>query len=274
VTRRSHIFLAGAAAAIVLLALTAGVAVTAIGGSHRRASPASLPPTTEAHLSPKGSTGITPTPPLTNAPTETPVQEQYDAALASGLGTSPSVEIAELARAPVPAFSSAWPPLVVANTPEQWASEFTAGLLDIDFAHQSRSGLGEWLSAEAAPEMLPGVPQQIQDKLLYLCLLDASALGNASPIPDQSTWDRDARSSVRWSVSGLFAQPDPTFAQIVASGWEAVDERFAAEDVSGVLTVTAGRSIMRRDFSMTVYVGSALWHPGYGSVVVGDWKEG
>jgi hypothetical protein len=272
VTRPKTIVLAGAAT-IVMVVLTAGVAVTEISGSHRRSPLTTTPPTTEAHLSPKGSAGITPTPPLTDAPTETPVQEQYDAALASGLGSSPSVEIAEQARAPDPAFSSSWPPLAMANSPEQWASEFTAGLLDIDFTHQSRPGLGAWLSAEAAPELLPGIPQQIQNKLLYLSLFDASALGNASPIPDQSTWDRDARAGVRWSVSDMFVQPDPTFSQIVATGWEPVDERFAAEDLSGVLTVTAGRSNMRRDFSMTVYVGSALWHPGYGTVVVDVWKE-
>lgn len=271
-TRRSYVFLAGAAA-VVLVTLTAGVAVTAIGGSHRRASPASLPPTTEAHLSPKGSAGITPTPPLTDTPTETPLQQQYDAALASGLRSSPSVEIAEHARAPLPAFSLSWPPLGVGNTPEQWASEFTAGMLDIDFTHQSRPGLAAWLSAEAAPELLPGIPQQIQEKVLYLSVFDASALGDASPIPDQLTWDRDARSGVRWSVSDVLVEPDLAFARIVASGWEPVDERFAAEDVSGVLTVTVGRSKRRRDFSMTVYVGSALWHPGYGSVVVDGWKE-
>ena len=236
-------------------------------------SVAITPPTTEARLSPKGSAGITPTPPLTDTPAETPVQQQYDAALASGLGSSPSVEVAERARAPVPAFSSSWAPLGVANTPEQWVSEFTAGMLAIDFTRQSRSGLGGWLSAEAAPELLPGIPQQIQEKVLYLSLFDASELGDASPIPDQSTWDRNARSGVRWSVSDVLVQPDLAFTQIVASGWEPVDERFAAEDVSGVLTVTVGRSKRRRDFSMAVYVGSALWHPGYGSVVVDDWKE-
>jgi hypothetical protein len=270
-TRHKYLILVGSVA-VVLAALISGVAVTGPGGSHRRASVASMPPITRLRLSPEGSAGIAPTPPLTDAPTETPVQEQYDAALASGLASSPSVAIAEQARAPDPTFSSSWPPLAMANTPEQWAGEFTAGLLDIDFARQSRPGLGEWLSAEAAPELLPGIPQQIQNKLLYLSLFDARALGNASPIPDQSTWDADARAGVRWSVSDMFVQPDPTFSQIVATGWEPVDERFAAEDVSGVLTVTVGRSTSRRDFSMTVYVGSALWHPGYGSVVVGDWK--
>ena len=134
-------------------------------------------------------------------------------------------------------------------------------------------GLGAWLSAEEAPELLPGVPQQVHNKVLFLSLFDAKAFGGASPIPDQPTWDAFARSAVRWAVSDVFVQADPTFSQIAASGWEPVDQRFAVEDVFGVLTATGGRSPIRRTFSMAVYVGSAHWHPGYGTVLVDDWKE-
>jgi hypothetical protein len=52
-----------------------------------------------------------------------------------------------------------------------------------------------------------------------------------------------------------------------------VDQRFAAWDVSGVLTATSGSSSLQRHFSMVVYVGSAHWHPGYGTVLVNNWKE-
>jgi hypothetical protein len=270
--RRNQTLVAGAVA-VVLVGLIAGVAAALLGTSHRRASQASLPATTEAGHFPKRTAGFTPIAPLTDTPAETPVQEQYDAALASGLASSSSVKIAVRAQAPAPAFSSSWPPVLVANTPEQWVTDFTAELLDIDFARQSWAGLGAWLSAEEAPELLPGVPQQIQDKVLFLSLFDASALGGASPIPDDSTWDAYARSGVRWSVSDVLVQADPTFSQIIASGWEPIDQRFAAEDVSGVLTVTVGHSATRRHFSMAVYVGSAHWHPGYGTVLVNAWKE-
>jgi len=253
--------------------LITGVAIALVVGRHRGASSMSEPPNTQAGPLPNRTAGFTPVPPLTDAPTETPVQQQYDAAFASGLSSSSSVEIAEQARVPVPAFSSTWPPLAPANNPEQWVTEFTDELLDIDFAHQSRAALGAWLSAEEAPELLPGVPQQVQNKVLFLSLCDAGALGVTSPIPDQSIWDAYTRSAVRWSVSDVLVQADPTFSQIVASGWEPVDQRFAAEDVSGVLTMTEGRSAIRRTISMAVYVGSAHWHPGYGTVLVNDWKE-
>jgi hypothetical protein len=113
----------------------------------------------------------------------------------------------------------------------------------------------------------------VQGEVLYLSLFDAAALGSSSPIPDQATWVADARAGVRWEVSDLLAQTDPEFSRVVASGWQPVDQRFTVEDVSGLLTVTRNGAVARRRFSMAVYVGSAHWHPGYGTVLVDDWKE-
>lgn len=273
VTARRRPALVAGIVATVVGALIAVVVTTLLVGGHHHASPLNTPSTTEAGLLPNRTAGFTPVPPLTDTPAETPVQQQYDAALASGLSSSASVEIAEQADPSAPAFSPSWPPLAVADTPEQWVTEFTTALLDINFAQQQRSGLGAWLSAEEAPELLPGVPQQVQDKVLFLSLLDAEALGGTSPIPDPSSWAALARSDVRWSVSDVVVQADPTFAQIAASGWEPIDQRFAVDDVSGVLTVTGGQMVARHTFSMAVYVGSAHWHPGYGTVLVDDWKE-
>jgi hypothetical protein len=215
-------------------------------------------------------------PPLTALPPETPVQQQYDAAIASGLASSSSLQAAQAAQVPAAGFSDGWPGLPVANTPAQWASTFTNELLDIDFARQTRAALGAWLSAEEAPELLPGVPSDVADKVLYLSLLEGASVGEAaSPIPDTVTWQANARAGVRWRVSDLLIQVDPQFSQIVASGWQPIDQRFALEDVTGALTIsrvrTAPATIKR--FSMAVYVGSAHWHQGYGTVLVNDWKE-
>ncbi|MGH9075346.1 MAG: hypothetical protein ACRDZQ_14695, partial [Acidimicrobiales bacterium] len=113
------------------------------------------------------------------------------------------------------------------------------------------------------------------NKMLYLSLFDPAGLGGTStPIPSARRWAALARAGVRWSVSDVLIQPDSQWAQLVASGWEPTDERLAAEDVSGVLRVSRGSSTIAHRFSMVIYVGSGHWHPGYGTVLVNDWKQG
>jgi hypothetical protein len=271
--QRHHLFILGALALLVIL-LFAGVVLSSANSSRHHRGGAVGSPATTAALSPNAASAWTPVPPLTDVPTQTPVQAQYDAALASGLASSSSVGAAEATSVPSPGFSGGWSALPVANTPEHWVAEFTNALLGVDFGHQTRAGLGRWLSAEEAPELLAGVPASIADKVLYLSLFDTAATGGtASPVPDPSSWAAAARIGVRWSVSNLVVQADPQFSQIVASGWEPVDVRFAVEDVTGLLTVARGGTRTRTNFSMTVYVGSAHWHDGYGTVLVNDWKD-
>lgn len=274
ITQRRPVMLSGAIIPVLVLALIIGMIASLLGSSRHHPRAAAGPPATTAAPLSAEQTGFTPVPPLTDAPAQTPVQEQYDSAFASGLASSSSVEIAEQTKVPTPVYSPSWPSIPVAGNPDSWATEFTQALLDIDFAHQSRAGLGAWLAAEEAPELLPGVPPSVQDKVLYLSTLDASTLGSGqSPIPDQATWDNLARSGERWIVSDLLVQPDPTFSQIVASGWQPVDQRFAVENVSGLLSTAGTASHSQRHFTMTVYVGSAHWHPGYGTVLIDNWKE-
>ena len=73
---------------------------------------------------------------------------------------------AETLALPGPAITGGWPDLAVSETPDGWATEFTSGLLDIDFAHQSRGALGAWLVAEEAPDLLPGIPSTFSNRAL------------------------------------------------------------------------------------------------------------
>lgn len=263
-----------AVAAVFVMLLVAGVIATSVGSGHTRRHVNAEPMSAAPAILPTQTSTFTAVPPLTDVPADTPVQQQYDAALASGLASSSSVEAASAAQVPAPGFSADWPALPVANTPEQWVTQFSQQLLDIDFARQSRTDLGQWLSAEEAPELLAGVPAATADKVLYLSLFDSAAVGGtSSPIPDTNSWRAAAQAGQRWTVSNLVAQPDPQFSQIVASGWQPIDQRFAVEDVTGNLTTTQSESSTTKHFSMAVYVGSAHWHDGYGTILVSNWKE-
>jgi hypothetical protein len=129
----------------------------------------------------------------------------------------------------------------VANSPEVWAPEFVAGLLDVTYTSQSRGALGSWLMAEEAPELAPGLPASAADKILYADLLRPDlATAVVPPVPSPSQWAANARAAVRQAVSNLLVQTDPSWTGLVASGWQPADARMAIEDVSGLLAVTRG----------------------------------
>jgi hypothetical protein len=177
-------------------------------------------------------------------------------------------------QVPSPAIQGGWPVLQAAATPEEWASQFTAALLDVDYAHQSRSALGSWLQAQEAPELIPGIPVSVADKVLYISLLDPEIFGGQpSPISSENEWAADAASATTQSVSDLMVDADPSWAQIVGAGWQPADVRMSELDVSGLVTVRGGASTSTRDFSLRLIVGSSRWHDGYGTVAVGGWKE-
>jgi hypothetical protein len=212
--------------------------------------------------------------PVTVVPSGTPTQEQYDQAFVETVAGQHGLSVAEHLVVPAPAITGGWPRLAAATTLESWARAFVAGLLDVDYAHQSRSALGAWLQAQEAPMLIPGLPPSVVDKVLYLSLLDPQVLaGQPSPVPAPVPWQADAHAGVRQSVSDLLIQPDPAWTALTASGWQPADARMAGEDVSGLLTVRRGRAVTVLHFTLEVFVGSARWHDGYGTESITGWQE-
>jgi hypothetical protein len=214
--------------------------------------------------------------PSTVVASGTPVQEQYDQAFAQGLGDQAGMVRAESLSVPAPAVGTGWPALATASTPEGWAREFVAGLLDINFAGQSRSSLTAWLQAQEAPELIPGIPATVADKVLYISLLDPGLFGGQpTPVVPATVWADQASAGLRQTVSGLLVDVDPAWSQLIAAGWQPADLRMTEVDVSGVITdQQAGRAAVRHSFGLQLIVGSARWHDGYGTVAVAGWRVG
>jgi hypothetical protein len=205
----------------------------------------------------------------------TPVQEEFDQAFAEGLGDQAGMVGAESLRVPPPSVAGGWPALAASSTPEGWAAEFVGGLLDTNFAGQSRAALSAWLQAQEAPELIPGIPLAVADKVLYISLLDPGLFGGQpTPVVSPDAWGADARDGVRQKVSGLMVQVDPAWSQMIAAGWQPADVRMTELDVSGDLTETrAGGAATVHPFGLQLIVGSARWHDGYGTVAVAGWQE-
>jgi hypothetical protein len=266
---RERVLVAVAGTAVMVSLVVVSLLAVAVIGGHRtpgRHEPSASATTTGS----VGTQGLAAQPPQTITPTGTPTQEQGDQLIGEQLAATPGLATVEALPVPGPSVSDGWPRLAVANDPGAWATEFVTGLLDINYAHQSRTGLGTWLQAQEAPLLLPGVPASVADKTLYVSLLDPSVTAAPTPIVSAGQWAQYAKTRVVQSVSDLLVQTDPVWAQLVGTGWEPPDVRMTVEDVSGVLSIRRGHSTTVEHFSLQVQEGSARWHPGYGTSVVDE----
>jgi hypothetical protein len=271
----------GLAVAFGLAVITAGLVGIANGTSKSKSTSTASPRVASRAATPsQASQGLSPGAGLTwhtsstAVPAGSPVQEQYDQAFSQGLGSLPGMAVAQTLTAPTPEISGGWPTLPVEVSPERWAEAFTAGLLDVDYSHQSRATLAAWLQAQEAPELMPGVPSSVADKVLYISLLDPGLFGGQpTPVASATQWLAQAQTGTSQTVSDVIVQPDPGWAQTAAAGWQPADIRMTEEDVSGVLTVRRDRSAVTYRFGMQIMIGSARWHDGYGTVAVAGWQE-
>ncbi len=265
-----------AALASVLLVVAGSVVWLAVGAGHSSTNGQRSVHSRTRTTPPLAPSGWHPVSPTTSVPPATPVQRRYDQGLREGF--SSAANRAQMARVaslqlPPPAVAGHWPALAPASTPSAWSREFTAGLLDIDFARQSRAELGNWLVAEEEPDLMPGVPTPDQLGTLYASVLEPAIDGQPSPVPSAVGWGAEAAAGERWSVSALQVQPDAQWQAMIAAGWRPTDLYSTVEDVSGSLTVTREAEHTTHGFSLVLQLGSARWHPGFGTVLVSAWTE-
>lgn len=276
----SRRILVGVAVAFTVVVVAGAIAIAfGSSGARQHSAMGRIPPpgrTSGRHPSSLATGNWNPVSPATTIPAQTPVQMQYDRGFEHGFSSPSNERVAALTegvRLPLPTIAGGWPNLPTSNTPGVWTREFVHGLLDINFAHQSRSALGGWLVAEEAPDLMPGTPPAFQLRTLYVSVMDPQITAQASPLPSAAQWQANASAAVRWSVHGLQVQLDPAWQSMIAAGWQPRDLRSSVEDVSGMLTVARGKTTTNHRFSMMLQVGSAHWHSGYGTVLASNWKE-
>ena len=272
-TRDRVISVRGGVLVGVSAALVAGLVLTLTSGDGHSGI-AQRPPATPSTTTSLATQGLSWQTPDTMALSQSPLQVADDQQLAQESAQDPGLAQLETMKVPAPAISGGWPHLPVANSPEAWATEFVTGLLDVDYARQSRPALGPWLQAQEAPLLIPGIPAGAADKELFATVLDPGLVQVAGPpIATASQWAANARSGVRQTVSDLLTQSDPGWQQVISSGWQPPDARTAVIDVSGLLSVSRGSKTTITHFTMAVGTGSARWHPGYGTAEVEEWQS-
>lgn len=200
-------------------------------------------------------------------------------AMETKLGGLPpqAAAVGEALATPAPTWTRSYPAVSgnVLSDPTGYAVAFTQELLDRDYARQPRSEVLSWSQAEAAAELLPGIPDPVAQKTLYIGLTDPSLAGlTGSPVPSASTWATDAKAGVTQAVYSVLAQPNPTWSQIESEGFQSRDPLMTMYDVTGVLSTTTGKRTMQQHFTLVLGLGSALHHRGFGAFAIAQWQVG
>jgi hypothetical protein len=268
--------LIGLAVAFWLAVVIVGLIGLAGGRSRHAGGPATTPPPAPAAATstrPSVGPGLVWHAPTTAVPDGSPAQDQYDQVFSQSLGSLAGMNAAQALAAPVPAVGGGWPSLPVEVTPERWTAAFVDGLLNVDYARQSRAALAPWLQAQEAPELLPGVRPAVADKVLEISLLNPAVFGGQpTPVASAVQWGALAGAGARQTVSDVLVQADPGWARMIAAGWQPTDVRMTEEDVTGLLTIHQAGRMTTLHFVLQVIVGSARWHDGYGTVAVSGWQ--
>ena len=205
----------------------------------------------------------------------TPTQTQIDAQIARDQNPA-SIAKAETITVPAPAATRTYPavPSAERGDPTAYAQAFITELLDTRYATQTRTALLAWTESEAAADTLPGVPAAAGQKSLIGSLAYAGLPGaQPTPIPAAADWPSPT-SGTSQTVTGLTTSVDPAWTSQIAQGWQPADPLLTVIDITGTLTVTApGHPPARHLFSLSLMLGTALHHPGYGAVAVANWTE-
>jgi hypothetical protein len=214
--------------------------------------------------------GITPSTyhPVRISPTQTAVERTVNQSMSQNSDTQGLVAL-ETARYPLPATSSAFPPIDRADSssPSIYALAFAQELLDIDFDASTRNELLAWASYNNAPFTLTSLPTSLSEKALAASLTTSPAV-----LPRPTRWSALANSRTIWRVSGLVISVSPVWTQILSAGWVPVDPLMVIYDVSGTLTVTTpSHPPVVESISFGLTLGGASLHPGYGAVAVDYW---
>jgi hypothetical protein len=262
-----------AAAAVTLIVATIVVATAVSAGHPHPHRPAGSPPAHPAAATTTVAAGSGTVGQVQSAPT--PAQTQIDSQIVQAQNPA-SIAKAETITAPNPATTRAYPavPSAERGDPTAYARAFITELLDTRYATQTRAALLAWAESEAAADTLPGVPAAAGQNSLIGSLAYAGLPGaQPTPILAAANWP-SLTSGTTQTVTGLTTSVDPAWARQIAQGWQPTDPLLTVIDITGTLTVTApGRPPARHLFSLSLMLGTALHHPGYGAVAVANWTE-
>ncbi len=200
-----------------------------------------------------------------------PVDQKFAAAIGA---SGPDIAATEAINPPAPAWTTDYPevPASTTTSDQSYSVAFLEELLDRNYRTQSLGDLERWVAAETASEVVPGLPAQAAERALYAELMNPSVVGDtASPVPTGAHWSDLARAGVTQRAYDLFVNPNPEWSEVQSKGFTSADPLLGIDDVTGVLATAQGRKTTTKHFSLSLVLGSALHHKGYGAAGILQW---